>query len=185
MGIRGLAFGFESGSQKVLELLKTDSVDVKQNRESIRMCRDMGIDVCGSFIIGTPGETSADLEETYAFVRDNRLDSCRTFVLTPHPGTPVWFEAEKRGLVNRDMDWSLLNIDFERHWERHILLNESMTREEIRGWYLRFNRLEKRREMRRMVAKAGPGTVLNRLRHPSKLLNDAKVIGRKLEGILG
>ena len=34
LGVRALAFGFESGSQKVLELLKTDSVDVEQNRRS-------------------------------------------------------------------------------------------------------------------------------------------------------
>jgi radical SAM superfamily enzyme YgiQ (UPF0313 family) len=184
LGVRGLAFGFESGSQRVLEALKTDSVDVAQNRRSIRMCRDMGIEVCGSFILGTPGETYADLEATYGFLEEHKLDSCKIFVLTPHPGTPVWFEAERRGLVSKDMDWDLLSIDYDRHWERHIVLNDSMSRQEIRSWYLRFQRLVNRRELEKLVKRVTPRTVSDRLRHPMKLLNDVRVVGKKVAAIV-
>ena len=184
LGVRALAFGFESGSQKVLELLKTDSVDVAQNRASIKMCRDMGIEVRGSFIIGTPGETVPDLAETYKFVDENKLDGVKIYVLTPLPGTPVWIEAEKAGKVSRNMDWKTLHfIDFANTWREHIILNEHMTREEIYHWYMKFQKLAKRRELEQMLGKASLQSVVNRIRHPSKLLNDAKIIGQKV-GVL-
>ncbi len=184
LGVRGLAFGFESGSQSVLEVLKTDSVDVHQNRRSIRMCRDMGMEVAGSFIIGTPGETHEDLEATYAFLDEHKLDSCRIFALTPHPGTPIWMEAERQGRVSKDMDWDLLSIDFDRHWERHIILNDKMNRQEIRDWYLRLQRLVKRREIEKLLKRITLKSVARRLCHPSKILNDARVLGEKVSAIV-
>lgn len=185
LGVTALAFGFESGSQKVLELLKTDSVDVEQNRRSIQMCRDTGIEVRGSFIIGTPGETNEDLAETYEFVDRNRLDGVKIYVLTPLPGTPVWIEAEKDGKVSRHMDWKLLHfIDFANTWKDHIILNDKMTREEIRDWYTRFQRLAKRRELEKMLKRASMRSVVNRIKHPSKLVNDARVIGQKIGAMI-
>ncbi len=185
LGVRALAFGFESGSQKVLELLKTDSVDVEQNRRSIQMCRDTGIEVRGSFIIGTPGETGEDLAETYQFVDKNKLDGVKIYVLTPLPGTPVWIEAEKAGKVSRHMDWKKLHfIDFANTWREHIILNDKMTREEIRDWYTKFQRLAKRRELEKMFQKASMQSVVNRIRKPSKLVNDVKVIGQKIGSMI-
>lgn len=185
LGVRALAFGFESGSQRVLELLKTDSVDVEQNRRSIQMCRDVGLEVRGSFIIGTPGERMEDLDETYRFVEENRLDGTKVYVLTPLPGTPVWMEAEKAGKVSRNMDWRLLHfIDFAKTWREHIILNESMTREQIHDWYVKFHRLLKRRELERMFQRVGVHSVINRIKHPSKLVNDAKVIGEKVAAMI-
>ena len=185
LGITALAFGFESGSQRVLEILKTDSVDVAQNRRSIQMCRDMGMEVRGSFIIGTPGETNEDLEESYRFLEENRLDALKICVLTPLPGTPIWMDAEKAGKVSRHMDWKLLHFsDFARTWRDHIILNDTMTREEIRDWHLKFMRLAKRWELERMFRHASFRSVVNRVRHPSKLLNDVKVIGSKVAAMV-
>ena len=183
-GVRILVFGFESGSQKVLERLKPASVDVEQNRRSVRMCRDAGIEVAASFIIGTPGETREDPQLTLRLIEESALEVCKVFVLTPHPGTPVWVEAEKAGKVSKDMDWDLLSIHFDRNWQRHIILNDQMTREEIRDWYLRFQRLAKRRELARLARRTSFKSLANRLRHPSKLMNDARVIGGKLAGMV-
>ena len=62
-------------------------------------------------------------------------------------------------------------------------MNEAMTRSEIRAWYLRFQRLVKRRELGRMVQRASVRSVVNRVRNPAKLWNDARVVGDKLAGM--
>jgi len=54
-----------------------------------------GIVIRTSFIVGFPGETEAEFEELYQFVKDYRLDHVGVFVFSPEEGTTA-FAHEKR-----------------------------------------------------------------------------------------
>lgn len=99
-----LEYGFESGSERVLASLKQGRVTIEDNQRAIEVTRAAGLRLLATFIVGTPGETEADLSETRAFIRRNigKLDYFQTFICTPFPGSPIYEECLERGLVEGD-----------------------------------------------------------------------------------
>jgi anaerobic magnesium-protoporphyrin IX monomethyl ester cyclase len=141
MNFVSVAMGLESGNQEVLTRLKTPAFKVETNREAIRILRKHGIHVHASFIIGERHETLEQMGETYQFIRDNPISLVNLYVLTPLPGTPVWYDAKARGLVSDDMDWNRLNISFEIGWREAILVSEAVNREQLHAMYQKIRRL--------------------------------------------
>jgi len=87
-GCTGLNFGFESGSQKVLNLMNKMTT-IEQMDRAIDICEKYKIPYFGTFIIGYPGETKEDIDQTIEFcVRHNIL--AKPFFATPYPGTPLY-----------------------------------------------------------------------------------------------
>lgn len=117
MNVELLIFGFESGSERILNYLKRGTVSVKDNQNAIRLCRKHGLRVQGSVIFGSPGETLHDMEMTLNFIdfaKQNGVERIWSFVMTPFPATEVWQIAKTRGKVSDDMNWDLLshqNVD--------------------------------------------------------------------------
>ena len=98
-----LGFGFESGSQIMLDNMKK-RVTVKQAEEAIKITRAACIKVSGSFIIGMPGETLNTIKETLAFIKRNHLPIYRFFYATPYPHTELYSIAKKMGRFPLDED---------------------------------------------------------------------------------
>lgn len=67
-GCRGLTFGIESGSQRVLGLMKKPYL-IEDAQRVIRDTAGAGIEVTANFMFGFPGETEADFQETLSFIR--------------------------------------------------------------------------------------------------------------------
>lgn len=110
MNVKRLIFGMESGSEKILGYLKSNSVTIKDNLRSVKLCRKYGITSSSGYITGTPSETLGDLKKTYEFMKKYPLDNTQIYLLTPYPGTKIWEVAEKNNLVSRDMDFGKLFV---------------------------------------------------------------------------
>jgi len=116
MKVKTLNFGFESGSDKILEWLKCGTVSVEMNKKAILIANKYGFNVNGSLVYGSVGETIEDMKKTNEFIDfaiKNNAQHIWSFVLTPLPNTPLWDLALKEGKVRNDnnMDWSLLSLD--------------------------------------------------------------------------
>jgi tRNA-2-methylthio-N6-dimethylallyladenosine synthase len=48
-----------------------------------------GISISSDFIVGFPGETDADFEQTMKLIDDARFDGSFSFIYSPRPGTPA------------------------------------------------------------------------------------------------
>lgn len=81
-------FGLESGSQRMLTAMKKGTT-VKNNLDAVELARSRGVKVGGSFIVGYPGETFEDYQETLDFMEDAMLDDVFSSVAEPIPGTPL------------------------------------------------------------------------------------------------
>lgn len=102
-GCEGLSYGFESGSQKILDIMKKN-VKVEQAETAIEMTRKAGIKVFGSFMIGMTGETEETVNETVEFVKRTGLALHRFFYTTPYPGTPLYETAKQMNRIPQDED---------------------------------------------------------------------------------
>lgn len=65
-------------------------------------------------MIGNPGETEADLKQTLGLIRENQFNpyfAAATYITTPLPGTALWEEAIRRGVIKEKIKWDDLCMD--------------------------------------------------------------------------
>ena len=99
-------FGFESGCQKILSVIKDGNVTVEQNACAIALCKKHGLRVLGNFVLGNPDETEEDILETFEFIKKNRMDFVHPHLATPFPGSDYWQLAVQRGLIDEsNLPW--------------------------------------------------------------------------------
>ncbi len=147
MNVVSVKFGLESGSQRILDYLK-GGVTVEQNRRAVILMKEAGMQVNADFIIGSPDETEAEMQQTYEFIRTLPIDLFDVNIFSPLPNTPVWDLAQQRGLVNdKVMDWSRLNYKFVQNKERAIDLSERLTHGQLEQMNARFQRLRRWRTL--------------------------------------
>lgn len=80
----------QAGSDRVLNAMKRGYTAL-EFKSIVRRLRKAcpGISVSSDFIVGFPGETERDFEETLQLVRDLDIDQSFSFVYSPRPGTPA------------------------------------------------------------------------------------------------
>jgi tRNA-2-methylthio-N6-dimethylallyladenosine synthase len=97
----------QTGSDRVLALMKRGHT-VLEYRQKIRRLREKRPDISLSsdFIVGFPGETERDFEDTLKLIRDLDFDQSFSFIFSARPGTPaaglpddVPLEAKKERLM--------------------------------------------------------------------------------------
>ena len=80
----------QSGSDRVLAQMKRNHT-VLEYKSIIRRLREArpGISLSSDFIIGFPGETAGDFEQTMALIEDIGFDQSFSFIYSQRPGTPA------------------------------------------------------------------------------------------------
>ncbi len=96
-----LLMGVESGNDRVLSDIVRKEVTTKQIIEVAQRIADHGILGSYTFIVGFPGESDAEVDDTYALIdRLRDLDpqpETRVHLFAPYPGTPLYQDAIERG----------------------------------------------------------------------------------------
>ncbi|HEY3956509.1 MAG TPA: hopanoid biosynthesis associated radical SAM protein HpnJ [Streptosporangiaceae bacterium] len=95
-GLRLLLVGYESGNQQILINIKK-GLRVERAKRFAADCRELGITVHGTFILGLPGETRQTIEETIRFAREVNPHSLQVSVAAPYPGTELYRQAVENG----------------------------------------------------------------------------------------
>lgn len=101
-----IAYGIESGSQKILDLIGKD-IKIDEIEAGVRLTHEAGIKVKGLFMMGHPGETRETIKETVALATRLPFDHINISKVTPFPGTELYKTAHKYGRFNAD--WGRMN----------------------------------------------------------------------------
>ncbi len=80
----------QSGSDRILALMKRGHtvLEYKSKLRKIRALRP-NISFSSDFIIGFPGETESDFEDTMNLIHEIGFDNSFSFIFSPRPGTPA------------------------------------------------------------------------------------------------
>jgi len=109
-GMYKTAFGIESGSSRMLKLMKKN-LNLDRIRKTVKMCRILGIKTIGFFIIGLPGETCESALQTIKFAKELPLDDVAFYPATPYPGTEFFYWAIEKGYLKPEhLDWSKFDL---------------------------------------------------------------------------
>ena len=107
-GLVQLDFGVESGSEKILKVLgKGGAGDrTEQIKKSFKLCRDLDIRTLATFIIGSPNETKADIDQSFQVAKEIKADYTAFYFLTPYPGTDIYDMAIENGWLDPNLPFS-------------------------------------------------------------------------------
>jgi radical SAM superfamily enzyme YgiQ (UPF0313 family) len=101
-GVRHIGFGTESTSESVLSLMNKKFQRVEQMVESARKTEKAGIQVVFNIILGYPGETEDDRQQTFRTMSEIARDywnvSFSPNIFTPYPGIPIWPQLRRMGV---------------------------------------------------------------------------------------
>jgi radical SAM superfamily enzyme YgiQ (UPF0313 family) len=127
-----LAFGFESGCQEILDVIKKGTT-IEQARKAVKLCKDVGILVKGLFMAGCPLETEETLKRTAEFIDELDLDYLSMSAFTPTPNTEIYSEWEKYGRWEGALpdDWHKMNL-----WEP-VFIPHGLTKEYLKKFIKR------------------------------------------------
>ncbi len=80
----------QSGSDRILAMMKRGhtALEYKQKIRKLREVRP-DISLSSDFIVGFPGETAKDFEDTMKLITDIGFDQCFSFIYSARPGTPA------------------------------------------------------------------------------------------------
>ena len=106
-GCKMISFGIESGSPRLLELMKKGEKR-EHIEKAVAMARKAGLKTRGTLILGFPTETREESLETINFAKELGLDFAKFSLATPYPGTALYNIALERGLIS-GKDWSRFN----------------------------------------------------------------------------
>jgi tRNA-2-methylthio-N6-dimethylallyladenosine synthase len=110
----------QSGSNKILEKMKRNySVDIfldaveriKSHRPDLRVSSD--------FIVGFPGETDKDFNETLDLVNNIKFDSSFSFIYSKRPGTPASKLEDHTPMAEKKERLAVLQNQLDTHHKEH------------------------------------------------------------------
>ena len=98
-GLRLLLVGYESGNQQILNNIKK-GLRIDTARAFTKACRELGITIHGTFILGLPGETRETIEETIQFATEINPHTIQVSIAAPYPGTYLYRQAVENGWLD-------------------------------------------------------------------------------------
>lgn len=99
-GCYRITFGIESGCKKTIKYIRK-AIDLKRVSELVGYCHEIGLWVASFFIIGFPNETKKDIEETKKYIINSNLNFPFIFIAQPYPGTDLYEDFKKEGLLDK------------------------------------------------------------------------------------
>ena len=100
-GCRFIVYGVESGSDRVLKVIKR-GMKVAKIREVFALTHKVGIDAKANFTLGHLSETEEEIFESIRLAQDLGAAKSAFYLVLPLPGTPLYTLARRDDLITGD-----------------------------------------------------------------------------------
>jgi radical SAM superfamily enzyme YgiQ (UPF0313 family) len=142
-GCRHVVYGVESGSPRVRREIMRRTGDNQKIVDAFAWAREQGMMVTANYMIGLPGETGEEIEQTLALNDELAPDDFSCFVFHPYPGTQLFELCQERGYLPDD--WLARPADN----RRSILTLPGLGQDDIEAYYTRFTEAREQAYLRR------------------------------------
>lgn len=161
-----VAFGFESGSQEILDSIKKGTT-VEENLQAAKWCHEIGLPFWGFFVIGFPEEKKEHILQTKKLIMKANPDFIEITIALPFYGTPLYDTCKEHNLIAENV----LGSDFfhsSMTGTRYLTIAELMKlrRNMLLSFYLRPTYIFKK--MGECITQ--PGVFLNYVKYGLKLV---------------
>ncbi|MEW6087678.1 MAG: radical SAM protein [bacterium] len=102
-GCWSIAFGIESGSQKILDFIKKGT-KIQTIKGAVDSASKAGLETIGFIVIAPPAETKETMEETINFIKELNLTYILPLYFTPFPNSDSYEKIEEFGTLEKDWD---------------------------------------------------------------------------------
>jgi len=137
-GCNLISFGFESGSNNKLKLLRKNTTR-ERNLEVGKLWKKQGKLLLANILVGIPGETESDIEQDYSFIEELQPDAFYFNWMVPYPGTEYYDMFIKNNeLMSNDFALYEMNVI------KKIGLIKGVDYDMIRKWEDKFENLRKK-----------------------------------------
>ena len=134
-GCLHIIYGVESGSERVRKEILKRNVSNRKLIEVFRWTHAAGMLATANYMLGIPGETTADIEQTLELHEALQPDDFGYFVFYPYPGTELYHVCKERGYLPDNYFALPAN-------NRKTILNMSeLTQRDIDEYYDRFTQI--------------------------------------------
>lgn len=106
-----IAYGIESGSQRVLDSLNK-KISLDMIKDKIRITQKLNIPIRGYFMMGVVNETLEDMQKTIDFAIDLNIDVASFTLFVPLPGTVEFNRAKKAKSFDPDFFYKKVYPEF-------------------------------------------------------------------------
>jgi radical SAM superfamily enzyme YgiQ (UPF0313 family) len=100
--------GLESGSERVRRQILNRIYSNDDIINAVTLAKQHGFKVMIYIMIGLPGETLEDFEQTVKLARECQADSYQLNIFYPYPGTILAHISEEEGMVDKSIDMNKL-----------------------------------------------------------------------------
>lgn len=127
-GCSRIHLGVESGSDKTLKTVKK-GITTSQIRTAVGAAKRAGLEVLTYFMLGLPGETARDIEETIEFAIELDPDYATFSITIPYPGTELYNRGLEEGIIPKDywrdyVESPIPDFRLEHLYEEHLTKEE-------------------------------------------------------------
>lgn len=169
-----LDFGVESGSERILKILKKD-ITPAQVVKAFSLAQKIGLRRMANFMIGNPTETVEDIQKTYELAKRIKPNFASVWITTPHPGSALYEEAVKEGWVKK--------TDFSSKWVHNVIdlspvMNAGLSNKEIIYYRAKLQNLFWRQNYLTYVLnlKFNAIIIYTLIKHPLRTLRGLRVV---------
>ncbi len=127
-----IAFGIESGSQKILDNINKKQT-VQQIIDACKICKEIGLKINAYFMVGNPGENSETINDSKKIIKQICPDEIGISLTQVYPDTELYKQTKicddyywltKKRPPNNTTEHSLFKL---RYWQVKLLLTQ-------KGW---------------------------------------------------
>ena len=104
-GCKLIYLGLESANQRILDYYGK-RITPQMGMQAVETSRKAGVDIIlGTFIIGAPGETRREMQNTLDFTMKLEIDFPQINILGAMPGTEIWDQLASQQYIDPEVYW--------------------------------------------------------------------------------
>ncbi len=142
-GCRHMVYGVESGSPRVRREIMRRSATNQRLIDVFKWTKDAGIMVTANYILGIPGETREEMQQTIDLHHQLEPEDFGYFVFYPYPGTALFGHCKDNGYLPDDY------LDRPANHRETILNLPGLTQDDIAEFYDRWTEVRVADTLRR------------------------------------